>query len=65
LDRYYGLLDIAEKYGIIKKVSTRYELSNGVKVFGKNINEEPEKFFTEDVMKRLEEAVAKEFKYGQ
>ena len=25
LDRYYGLLDLAEKYGIIKKVSTRYE----------------------------------------
>ena len=26
LDRYYGLLDLAEKYDIIKKVSTRYEM---------------------------------------
>ena len=38
LDRYYGLLDLAEKYGIIKKVSTRYELPDGTKVFGKTIN---------------------------
>ncbi len=65
LNRYYGLLDIALKHDIFKKVSTRIELPNGEKAFEKNINEEPEKFFTEDVMKRLEEAVAKEFKYGQ
>ena len=25
LDKYYGLVPIAEKYGIFKKVSTRYE----------------------------------------
>jgi RecA/RadA recombinase len=65
LNRYYGLLDIALKHDIFKKVSTRIELPNGDKAFEKNINEEPERFFTEDVMKRLEEAVAKEFKYGQ
>ena len=65
LNRYYGLLDIALKHDIFKKVSTRIELPGGEKAFEKNINEEPEKFFTEDVMKRLEEAVAKEFKYGQ
>ena len=65
LNRYYGLLDIALKHDIFKKVSTRIELPNGEKAFEKNINEEPEKYFTQDVMKRLEEAVAKEFKYGQ
>ena len=65
LDRYYGLLDIAEKHGIIKKVSTRYELSNGVKVFGKNINEEPEKYFTQDILDQIDEACKKEFLYGQ
>ena len=42
LDRYYGLLDLAEKYDIIKKVSTRYELPDGSKVFGKAINSDPE-----------------------
>jgi RecA/RadA recombinase len=64
LDRYYGLLDLAEKYGIIKKVSTRYELPTGAKVFGKEINTNPTKYFTEDVMVQLEEAAKKEFSYG-
>ena len=64
LDRYYGLLDLAEKYGIIKKVSTRYELPDGAKAFGKQINKEPEKYFTEDIMNQLEDACKKEFKYG-
>jgi hypothetical protein len=65
LDRYYGLLDIAEKYNIIKKVSTRYELPDGSKIFGKNINEEPEKYFTPDVLAQIDEACKKEFMYGQ
>jgi hypothetical protein len=64
LNRYYGLTDIAINNGIFKKVSTRIELPDGKTAFEKNINENPEKYFTEDVMKRLEEAVAKEFKYG-
>jgi len=64
LDRYYGLLELAEKYGIFKKVSTRYQLPDGTSVFGKNINEDPEKYYTEEVMKLLENAVQQEFKYG-
>lgn len=64
LDKYYGLLDLAEKYNIIKKVSTRYELPDGTKVFGKEINTNPEKYFTEEVMEKLEEAAKKEFSYG-
>jgi len=64
LDRYYGLLDLAEKYDIIKKVSTRYELPDGRKVFAKAINANPEEYFTDEIMARLEEAANKEFKYG-
>jgi RecA/RadA recombinase len=64
LDRYYGLLDLAEKYDIIKKVSTRYELPDGTKVFGKSINENPEKYYTDDIMEQLEAAAHKEFMYG-
>ena len=64
LDKYYGLLDIAEKYNIFKKVSTRYELPDGSKQYGKSIMSEPEKYFTEDIMKQIEEAVGKEFRYG-
>jgi RecA/RadA recombinase len=64
LDRYYGLLELAEKYDIIKKVSTRYELPDGRKVFGKAINENPEEYFTDDILAQLDKAAAKEYMYG-
>ena len=64
LSKYYGLVDIAVKYDIFKKVYTRIELPDGEKVFEKTINENPEKYFTKEVMEKLEVAVAKEFKYG-
>ena len=64
LDRYFGLLELAEKYEIMKKVSTRYELPDGRKVFGKEINTNPELYFTEEVLARLEECAKKEFSYG-
>jgi hypothetical protein len=64
LSPYYGLTDIAVKYGVFKKVSTRIELPDGRKVFEKNINDKPEDFYTDEIMEQLEDAVAKEFKYG-
>jgi hypothetical protein len=64
LDKYYGLLDLAEKYKIINKVSTRYEMPDGKKVFGKEINRNPELYFTEEIMAKLEEVAKKEFSYG-
>ena len=65
LDRYYGLVDLAEKYDIFKKVSTRYELPDGRKVFAKAIYTNPSEYFTDDIMAQLEVAAGKEFKYGQ
>ena len=65
LDRYYGLLELAEKYDIIKKVSTRYELPDGSKVFGKAINSDPEKYYTEDLLHQIELAAGTEFNYGR
>ena len=64
LDRYYGLLDLALASGIFEKSSTRIKLPNGKTEFGKTINNNPEKYFTEDVMKRLETVVEGYFKYG-
>ena len=64
LDRYYGLLDLALEHGVFKSVSTRIELPDGTKTFGKTINNDPKQYFTEEVMAQLEEAAAKEFKYG-
>ena len=64
LDRYYGLLDLAIKHGIFKQVSTRIELPDGTKQYAKTINNDPEKYFTDDIMQQLDEAAQKEFSYG-
>ena len=64
LDQYFGLVEIAEKYEIFKKVSTRFEMPDGTKVFEKAIVNNPEKYFTEDIMKQLEEAGVQEYNYG-
>ena len=64
LDRYYGLLELAEKAGVFNKFSTRYELPDGSKQFGKTILNNPETYFTDDVMKQIDEMAGKEFRYG-
>ena len=58
LDRYYGLLELAEKYEVFKKVSTRYELPDGSKQFGKTILNDPKTYFTDEVMEKLDECAA-------
>ena len=65
LNPYYGLVDIALKYEIFEKVSTRIQLPDGTKVYEKSIYKDPTKYFTDDIMSKLEDAVAKEFKYGK
>ena len=64
LDQHYGLLDLAVKYGIFKSVSTRIELPDGSKQYAKTINNEPNKFFTKEVLAQIDEAAKKEFLYG-
>ena len=65
LDPYYGLLDLAEKFGIFKKVSTRFELPNGEKAFESQIIKNPEKFFTKEVLDLIDEKCKDEFCYGK
>jgi len=64
LDPYYGLVDLAVDHGILSKTSGRIELPDGSKVFEKNIYENPEKYFTKELMDKINEAAASEFKYG-
>jgi len=64
LDKYYGLIELGEEAGIFKKVSTRYEMPDGSKVFGKNINDDPEKYFTKDVLDKIDEQAKRKFQYG-
>jgi len=63
LEKYYGLLELGEEAGIWKNVAGRYEI-DGKKVYGKEILKNPEKYFTEDVMAKLEERAMTEFSYG-
>ena len=65
LDRYYGLLDLALKHNIFKQVSTRIELPDGSKTFGKTINNDSTKYFTDDILKQLDDVCSREFKYGE
>jgi RecA/RadA recombinase len=63
LEKYYGMLELGERAGIWKNVAGRYEV-NGKKVYGKEILKNPEQYFTEEVMAKLEEQSAIEFLYG-
>ena len=39
-------------------------MPDGTKQYGKSILSDPEKYFTKDIMDKIEEAAQKEFTYG-
>lgn len=63
LDKYYGLLELGEKYGIFERVGNRIKLDSG-NVYPSVIYKEPEKYFTEEILQALDECAKKEFMYG-
>ena len=63
LDKYYGLLELGEKYNIFKRVGNRIAIG-GSNVYPKSILSDPEKYFTDEVMAQLEEAARTEYSYG-
>ena len=63
LDRYYGLLELGEKYGIFERKGNRIVVGSS-SVYPKQILENPEKYFTPEIMQALDECSAKEFRYG-
>ena len=63
LDKYYGLLELGEKYGVFKRVGNRIAVG-GNNVYPKSILSSPEKYFTDEVMAKLEEAARTEYSYG-
>jgi RecA/RadA recombinase len=63
LEKYYGMLELGERAEIWKNVAGRYEV-NGKKIYGKEILKNPEQYFTDEVMAKLEEQAAVEFLYG-
>ena len=64
LDRYYGLLELGELGGMWKQVAGRWEI-DGKKVYAKAVYSEPEKYFTQEVLEKLDVIARSEFSYGQ
>jgi len=63
LDKYYGLLELGEIGGMWKNVAGRYEM-DGKKIYAKEILKDPEKYFTPEVMEKLDVIAKGEFSYG-
>jgi RecA/RadA recombinase len=63
LDRYYGLLELGEKYGVFTRKGNRVVVGES-SVYPSAILADPEKYFTEEVMEKLDWAASQEFKYG-
>ncbi len=63
LDRYYGLLELGEKYGVFQRVGNRIKVGES-SVYPKSILADPEKYFTPEVMMKLDKAAEQEFSYG-
>ena len=64
LDRYYGLLELGEEGGLWKNVAGRYDMGDGKKIYAKQILANPEQYFTEEVMEKLDVIARGTFTYG-
>ena len=62
LDRYYGLLELGEAGGLWKNVAGRYDLDG--KIYLLTNPRRAEKYFTEDVMEKLDVIARGTFSYG-
>ena len=63
LDKYYGLLELGEKYGVFERKGNRIVIGES-SVYPSAILKEPEKYFTEEIMEKLDWAAGQEYKYG-
>ena len=63
LDRYYGLLELGEKYGVFERKGNRIVVGES-SVYPSVILKDPEQYFTPEIMEKLDWAAGQEFKYG-
>ena len=63
LDKYYGLLELGIEHGVFGKNGNRVLIGES-SVYPSAVLADPEKYFTPEVMEKLEEAAQKEFSYG-
>lgn len=65
MDRYYGLFEIAKKLGVAEKCGNGFKFADSKQFHMKDIQENPEQFYTDAVLAAIEEKVATAFRYGQ
>ena len=63
LDKYYGLLELGEKYGVFERKGNRIIVGES-SVYPSAILKDPEKYFTGEIMEKLDWAAGQEYKYG-
>ena len=63
LDRYYGLVELGESYGVFERVGNRIKIGSN-SVYPSVIYKEPDKYFTQEILQALDECARKEFLYG-
>ena len=64
LERYYGLLEIGLEHNLINEKGRRFEFPNGELGFRKEIRNNPERFFSEDLLFEIEKILNNQFKFG-
>ncbi len=63
LDKYYGLLELGQQYGVFERVGNRVKTEHG-NVYPSAVYKDPEKYFTPEILQALDECARKEFCYG-
>ena len=63
LDKYYGLLELGQQYGVFERVGNRVKTEHG-NTYPSVIYKDPEKYFTPEILQALDECARKEFCYG-
>lgn len=65
LSTYYGILEMMVEAGLVKSTGTRFEFPHlETKVFRKEVAKNPELYFTQELLLKLDEVLQKKFLYG-
>lgn len=64
LDKYYGLTDLVKEAGDIWPIESKQFVINGKKVWEKTVIANPEDYFTDDVLAKIDEFAKNKYLYG-
>lgn len=64
IDKYFGLIDLAVAMGVWSKISKKIAVSDTISLFESEIIRKPEKFFTKEVLDKIDAKCQAEFLLG-